>query len=180
MGDWEKKWRMYLAEDAVRSLAALPPPIKLPDNRWDYSAILSPVARESGYKLILTYSGSNIKGHLYAPPLPDKPSGKNIGFIDAVVKGNSLSVADVKITDASQRNMKFGVAMYEAVYAYAFNKLNIKKVVGGEHSSSAKRVHNNLDRIYGFKKSGGELLPGKLPGNSEYDNAYGDYSYILH
>lgn len=170
--NWERLWRFYIKESQGLSLSTISPGIPLDGGKLDYSHVLPAPERQSGYKLILTISKPTLKGRLY------NPAGKNIGVIEGTVSKTGMQVEDVIITDSDEKGKGFGVAMYEALYAHAFNAMGIKRIIGVEHSTSAARVHNSLAKKYGFSYSADTSRD--ITGDIKYDRAYGSYGYKLH
>lgn len=179
LSEFLKTWKTYINE--LKSLSSISAPITLADGKLDYSAVLPGLQRENGYKLILTISKPIIKGRLYSP------AGKNTGIIEGHIEKGALQIADVIITAPSDIGHGFGVAMYEALYAHAYNILGIKRVVGVEHSCSAARVHAALAKKYGFQYAAASDVGDSRDASSmqhksdfRYDRAYSNYSYKLH
>lgn len=172
--------KQIIKEELVRlikeaaSLRALSGFKKLEDFKWDGTHVLPGDAAAAGYRITLEQIKTVLKVRLF------NPVGKNIGILTAKLLNlknkTGLSVEDVKLIDAAERGRGFGRSMYEAVYAYAFNNLNVEIISGGEHSSAAAGVHKSLASKYGFAYEPG---PGTGKKGGEYDRAAGKYRYKL-
>jgi len=68
-----------------------------------------------------------------------------------------------------------GKAMYEALYAHAYHKLGVKKIVGGHHTEQASRVHEALARKHGLNYQAKRARPWP----SVSDVSMGPYEYEL-
>jgi hypothetical protein len=88
------------------------------------------------------------------------------------------------------RGMKFGSALYGAMFAHAKNALGAHTVKGGRHSVEAGMVHQSLSRQHGMNYEAKTLrVPNPIPENSHYNlltyyapgakKAKGPYQYAL-
>lgn len=95
-------------------------------------------------------------------------------------RDNSLSV-DYAEVSKPYLGRGVGQALYEAMYAHGLHHHNVKRVVGGEHSSMAHKAHERLAAKHGLHYS-------TLPNNTRlaretrpgpFDEKFSDYMYDL-
>lgn len=146
--------------------------------RYDYTHLIrSPLVRKK-YRIFADHVpgwADNIRVRVVKNG-SDEPVGK----IDAAIdhKNKSVDPVYVEIEDPRHQGKGLGQAMYEALYSHAYHKLGVKKVVGGDHSSQAHRVHQILAERHGW-----DYAPAFEPHEwhipRPMDNAAGNYEYIL-
>jgi GNAT superfamily N-acetyltransferase len=118
------------------------------------------------------------------------PHKRIVGHALAHVNGDVLTPHFNDGVDPAHRGMKFGSALYSAIFAHAKNGLGAQTVRGGHHSVEAGLVHQSLSRQHGMDYSAKTLrIPKKLPEKSRYHllrrfapgamKAKGPYQYAL-
>lgn len=122
-------------------------------NRYDYSHLLSSQHRAAGLKLLIdhTHQGA-VAANLYQ-------GDEHVGHADSFVDGANINMDSAEI-DPSHRGQGLATPLYHASLAHAAKHLGAKRWVGGNHSTSAHRVHGSLTKKLGLEYIGGAARPG--------------------
>lgn len=163
---------------AKMAIADIPPGTKVKDGVYDYSHVLDPKHRASGYSLQV-FDGLRDGWRESTPD--DSPveleavllhKGKGIGSVQGYRPHDPMGMeVHSGIDHKDHRGQGLGVKMYEAIYAHARNR-GIKSVSGSYHTEEAGRVHDSLARRHGI-----DYLPDS--GLEDDDHSRGPYSYTI-
>lgn len=149
------------------------------DDRTSYKHVLSPQQRLAGYSMHVVRaptSGDALSTHR-VHLFHDGDVVGNVGFAHDP-DSRTIHVKYSEIHDG-HRGKGLGTAMYEAAYAHARHALGATHVVGEEHSTSAKRVHESLSRKHGMfyepHDDSGEGDENEEP----FDGRFNGYRYAI-
>lgn len=163
-----------LSKMAVKDI----PPGEPDGSRFDYNHLLAPTQRGKLSLIVKHYPQVGpTGGHTHAMLFSHEggkriPIGKVEGIHGIDRKTGEAYIEPHSELDEDYHGLGLGKAMYEALYAHAYHKLGIRKVMGGIHSADAHRVHESLARKHGF-----EYLPKDRSWNESMP--HGQYGYTL-
>lgn len=124
-------------------------------NSWsvhDFSHVLQPKHRKAGYQLQIAAEPSR-PGRSRMVQAKVVHKGKQVGQVGAFLHpdGKFEVGTDMRSTlDPKHQGKGLGTAMYEGLFAHAYHGLGVREVHGGQHSTSASRVHESLARKHGL------------------------------
>ena len=149
-----------IEDDINKALDDVRPGKMIAPYKYDYSHILTPQQRRSGYKVIVHHSPDDfINAEVHH-------KGKSVGH--GSTKINMFNSQKLKIDDMAispyHRGKGLGTSMYEAILAHG-KRNGIKEVHGDDHSSMAHAVHNKLADKHGLTYN---AVPNYLPGSSQH------------
>jgi len=147
---------------------------------YDYSHHLTPEHRQKGYQLRV-HDGFDNKGDrvLNARVLrydPERRLREVVGEAESDLAGKDLRVDYTEVVP-EHRQQGLGQKMYEALFAHGRHQHKVKTVSGGRHSTMARRVHEKLRDVHGFKYRAGERRP--MGNGEEFDGKFGPYKYAI-
>jgi 8-oxo-dGTP pyrophosphatase MutT (NUDIX family)/GNAT superfamily N-acetyltransferase len=151
-------------------------------NEFDYSHMIkSPLLRRT-YKLVVHHWPGDEYGDVAKASLVHRQTGNVAGFVEGsnefVGTTRAINPSYAVIRDESIQGKGLGKALYSALFAHAHHVLGYKQVVGGEHSTSAHRVHEKLAEKHGWDYKP-EFKPRQAPQERPFDGEYGPYQYKL-
>lgn len=174
-----------------KAMSDVPAGLETEAGGTDYTHLLSENLRNSGYRLRaydeLDESGIPKTQMAISVPYPGETEkryrvGDLMGF-HSPNKGFRIIVSGI---DRAHRNKGLGLAMYEAALKHAKDKHGTTFIVGGSHSSMAKRMHEKIAqkhglnyqakpnvRYYGTRSEWNEVPAGS------FDNKWRSYLYTL-
>lgn len=182
------RYRDLAANAGLKKMAIkdIRPGKPIDDTTYDYSHLIrSPLLRRN-YRLTVTHNVDPYQNDLgIKVQLHHRKEGYLVGYIeggkDFTESGEpAINPVHVTLRDKSIRGKGIGRAMYSALYAHAHHRFGIKNVAGGEHSTSAHRVHQKLAEQHGWDYEP-EFEPPRERASSEhdFDSRYGPYGYKL-
>lgn len=148
-------------------------------NTFDYSHLLSPALKRSGYRLYVNHIPEHhIMGELFHKNQQIGQLGTRINFFNP----NRLEIHNAAIGD-DDRNPKhrgkgLGTAMYEAVLAHAYHN-GIHDVMGHDHSTMAHNVHKRLAEKHGLEYKAKKSFSQRQVAPGPYDDKYQGYQYMI-
>lgn len=149
---------------------------------YDYSRLLSDHHQKLGHKLVVDHSDhGSITAHIL--------NGEEyIGGVDGQMDGTDLNIDQAEVMPM-HRGQGLGTPLYEAMLAHGAHKFNADRWVGGDHSSSAHKLHERLTAKHGLKYEGGQPNIGtkkfptmeawKSAPNENYDKKFSPYAITL-
>lgn len=151
-------------------------------NEFDYSHMIkSPLLRRT-YKLVVHHWPGDEYGDVAKASLVHRQTGNVAGFVEGtnefVGSTRAINPSYAVIRDESIQGKGLGKALYSALFAHAHHVLGYKQVVGGEHSTSAHRVHEKLAQKHGWKYKP-DFAPRRPTQERPFDGEYGPYHYKL-
>lgn len=144
--------------------------------RFNYSHLLPSELASGGYELWVHPSVSDAMSLWSTVTHKDKPVGFVKGALDEQEGVPGVEILDSKVHEG-HRGRGLGTAAYEALIAHAYHQYGVRAVFGDTHSTAADHVHRKLAQKHKLSfHSRGKDSPRD---DSDYDNAYGPYSYTI-
>ena len=149
-----------------------------------YTNLLPENLRNEGYEI----KTSDFVGELGVPQIRVTAQRGNVSL--GQVNALHTPQGELRITDAfidpEHRSKGLGMALYEALLAHA-NKLGLKRILGGQHSTMAHRVHAKLAEKHGLSYEGAPAIGDtyRTVGEWErakpepYDGRFNSYNYTI-
>lgn len=169
-------------DDLAKAITKIPAGarIKTPGvavDTYDYSHVLTPQHRSSGYSLQVRHSPHNEnEASVSAILLRD---GHRVGHVSGDHDSGALKIG-VADLDEPHLGQGLGTSMYEALMAHAHHN-GIREVRGSVHSTMASRVHAKLSQKHGMNYKATPTpfprLADPVPG--PYDSRVGPYKYTI-
>ena len=163
------------APNAPQGLGKAISDLKVGENqgdRYDYSHLLTPLHRASGYKLHVFHNST--PGHDMPLRAAVIHRNEEVGDLVCLNRGGALEPhANI---DSPHNGKGLGRRMYEAALAHAYHVGGFKTVAGSHHSPDAALVHESLANRHGlsYKKT-----PTPDPGAKVRGLVHGPYKYDL-
>jgi GNAT superfamily N-acetyltransferase len=179
-------------EDLKKAISSIKVGRALPGRQggrqFDYNHVLAPQHRQDGYSLTVganTIHDEEADDGLYKARLYHQ--NKPIGFVEGRKNGGILDI-EYSVLDPRHRGKGLGTHMYEALLAHGLHTLEVKRVTGNVHSTSANGVHRHLAARHGLgyfaeglngRRDPSDTQADQDPDDRAFDNKFGGYNYAI-